>query len=366
VKLKLDYDDVLKDTAFLYTKSCQTVLDYGFKNKTYHSNKLNEGTYKQIREQYPQLPSGLVQTSRDQASDMLKREKCKTFPIKKNLQIRYDKRTFKFFPDSGYVSLSTITGRMNFKTKIYDYCKKYLDGQFTNAQLCIRKKKMFLNIQVKLNDVKQHVENKVLGIDRGIINILTCSDNTFVNSKKLRNIKGKYQWLKSKLQSVGTPSAKRKLRKLSGRERRFTLDLNHRLAKEIVQKPYDVFAVERLNIKRQKRNGRKFNKKLGNWSFSQFAQFLKYNAENLGKIVVEVNPKHTSQTCSKCGCLNKRNRVKSEFKCVRCSFELNADLNAARLIGYLGKSEIVRLCQQANSEIQLNDTHKPLVLTRGS
>lgn len=327
MKLKLDYDDALRNTALLYTKSCQTVLDYGFKNMTYHSNKLNKGTYKQIREQYPQLPSGLVQTSRDQASDMLKREKCKTLPIKKNLQIRYDKRTFKFFPDSGYVSLSTITGRMNFKIKIYDYCKKYLDGQFTNAQLCIRKKKMFLNIQVKLNDVKQHVENKVLGIDRGIINILTCSDNTFVNSKKLRNMKGKYQWLKSKLQSVGTPSAKHKLRNTAGRERRFTLDLNHRLAKEIVQKPYDIFAVEKLNIKKQKKNGKRFNKKLGNWSFVQFVMLLRYKAENLGKVVVEVNPKHTSQTCSRCAYISKRNRIKSNFRCLKCGFELNADLN---------------------------------------
>lgn len=343
IKLKLEYDEVLKTTAILYTKACQTVLDYGFKEKTFHSNKLNKGTYNQIREQIPQLPSGLVQTARDQASDMLKREKCKTLPIKKSLQIRYDKRTFKFFPDREYISLSTIKGRLNFKIRIYDYCKQYLHGQFTNAQLVIRRNKIFINIQVKLEGIKSNIGNKILGIDRGITNIITCSDNTFVNSKHFRKVKGNYQYLKSKLQSVGTRSAKRKLRKLAGRERRFTLDLNHKLAKEIANKDYDVFVVEKLDIKTNRRKGRIYNKKLGNWAFGQFLRLLKYKAENLGKTVIEIDPRYTSQMCYKCGFISKENRYKSRFKCKSCSYELNADLLASHNIAQIGKSNLSRL-----------------------
>jgi IS605 OrfB family transposase len=343
IKLKLEYDEVLKNTAILYTKACQTVLDYGFKEKTFHSNKLNKGTYNQIRQEIPQLPSGLVQTARDQAKDILKREKCKILATKKSLQIRYDKRTFKFFPDNSIVSLSTIKGRLNFIVKIYDYCKQYLHGQFTNAQLILRKNKISINIQVKLPDIKPIVGDKVLGIDRGITNIITCSDNTFINSKHLRKVKGNYQYLRSRLQSVGTRSARRKLRKLKGRERRFTLDLNHRLAKEVASKPYDVFVVEKLDIKKKKQKGKKFNKKLGNWSFDQFLRLLKYKVENLGKTIIEIDPKYTSQQCSKCGFISKENRYKSIFLCKQCGFELNADLNAARNIGLLGKSQLTRL-----------------------
>ena len=354
IKLKLEYDEVLKNTAVLYTKACQTVLDYGFKNKTYHSNRLNEATYNQVRQEMPQLPSGLVQTARDQASDMLRREKCKKLPIKKSLQIRYDKRTFKLFPDNEYISLSTIKGRLNFRVKIYEYCKQYLHGQFTNAQLIIRRSKIFINIQVKLPDIKQNIGNRILGIDRGIMNIITCSDNTFVNSKHLRKIKGNYQYLRSKLQSVGTRSAKRKLRKVSGRERRFTLDLNHRLAKEVASKPYDVFVVEKLTNIRKSRKGRIFNKKLGNWSFGQFLIFLKYKTENIGNIIIEIDPNYTSQKCSKCGFIDKNNRYKSKFKCLQCGFELNADLNAARNIGEIGKSELVRLSSTNLSSQRFN------------
>jgi IS605 OrfB family transposase len=245
------------------------------------------------------------------------------------------------------ISLSTCHGRKKVNVKVYDYCKQYLHGWFSNAQLIIRKDKIFMNIQSKLPDIKQKLGDKILGIDRGVTNIITCSDNTFYNSKHLRKVKGNYQYLRTRLQSVGTRSSRRKLKKLSGRERRFTLDLNHRLAKEITNKDYDVFVVEKLDIKTSWGKGRIFNRKLGNWSYSEFLRLLKYKAESLGKTVIEINPRYTSQKCSKCGFIDRKNRYKSRFLCRECGFELNADLNAARNISEIGKSELARLSQQA-------------------
>ena len=345
VKVKLAGDiEPLVHTATMYTQACQVALDYGFKNKTHNKNKINAGTYMQIREKIPRLPSGLVQCARDQAAEMLKRERLRRLSTKKKMQIRYDKRTFKFYPDGEYVSLSTVIGRMNFPVNIYKYMRQYLHGKFTNAQLVVRKGKVFLNIQCKLPDKQPHIESQsVLGIDRGIMNIVTCSDNSFANSSHLRKVKGHYQYLKAKLQSIGTASAIRKLKKLSGAERRFTLDVNHVLAKEIVQKPYDVFAVEALRIGRRKIHGRRFNRMLGGWSYGQLLTMLTYKSENIGKRIVQVNPRHTSQRCSKCGYIDKQNRKGLKFKCKQCGFELNADLNAARNIGEIGKSELVRL-----------------------
>jgi IS605 OrfB family transposase len=210
----------------------------------------------------------------------------------------------------------------------------------------IRNGKAFLNIQCKLETGVRPTINidsaKVLGIDRGIMNIVTASDNSFVNSKHLRNVKGRYMYLKAKLQSLGTPSARRKLKKISGGERRFTLNVNHVIAKKLVQKPYNVFAVEALKISKRKVNGRRFNRLLGSWSYRQLLSLLKYKAESAGKLVLQVNPRHTSQRCSKCGYTDKKNRKALRFKCLKCGFELNADLNAARNIAQLGTSELVQ------------------------
>jgi IS605 OrfB family transposase len=344
VKVKLQGElQPLYQTAVLYTQACQLSLNYGFEHKTCSKTILSNGTYKLIRTAIPQLPAGLVQTARDQASEMLKKKGFSQLPIRKKLQIRYDRRTFRFYPVSGYVSLNTVVGRLKFRIKLYDHVKQYFGGRYTSSQLIFRKNKVFLNVQYELPSIPSSNGNRVLGIDRGIRNIVTCDDNTFVNSKQLRAVKGRYQYMKTKLQSLGTRSAKRKLRKLAGRERRFTLDVNHRITKWIVQKPYDAFAVEALQVKRRKAQGKRFNKMLGSWSYGQLLRLLEYKAENLGKCVIEVDPRYTSQQCSRCGHIDKKNRKGLGFRCLQCSLELNADLNAARNIGQLGKSKLIRL-----------------------
>lgn len=352
-------------TAKAFNEACQKVLDYGYKARTYNKSKLNKATYHKIRS-VSTLPSALVQTARDEASEMLKRVKFKVKPKKKQLSIRYDGRTFKFYADSGYVSLTTVMGRLTYKFKKYVYMNKY-KGEYTNAQLIIRHDVAFLNVQVKMPDVSiiAKREPKVLGVDRGVLNIATCSDNTFFNSKKLRNVKGKIQYLKSKLQHLGTRSAKRKLKKLSGRERRFVRDVNHIISKQIVNKPFNVIALEKLEVKKTKKNGRRFNRKLGNWSYGQLSTFIKYKAESMSKTVVDVNPKYTSQMCSKCGYTNKTNRRGLAFKCKKCEYELNADLNAACNIAVLGMSEYGRLF--VNEPIVASqDSYKPPIEIGGN
>jgi transposase len=55
---------------------------------------------------------------------------------------------------------------------------------------------------------------------------------------------------------------------------------------------------------------------------------------------VLVNPRHTSQECSACGCIDKENRKsQSKFVCKDCGFTANADINAAINILERGKHE---------------------------
>jgi transposase, IS605 OrfB family, central region len=344
IKIKLDKSNDLIQTIRIFNLACQEVLDYGFEHKDYNKTRLNRGTYSQIREEYPTLPSALVQTARDQASDMLKRDKFKHHPKKKKLSsIRYDKRTSKIFLESEYCTISTIFGRMRYEFKLAHYYNQYMTWQIKNAQLVIYNNCCYLHIQVEGETPEFKGGDKRIGIDLGINNIAVCSDNTFYNSKKLKNVKGKYQHLKAKLQSKGTRSAKRKMKKVSGRERRFVKDVNHCLAKELVKKPYDIIVLEKLNGIRKQNKGRKFNKKLGNWSFCELQQFVEYKAEEIGKKVIYINPRYTSQTCSKCGYKAKDNRKGSTFKCKQCGFELNADLNASRNIATFSRSVSGRL-----------------------
>jgi putative transposase len=340
LKIKLDRSNALIQTARIWNAACQDVIDYGFAAHDYNKTRLNRATYKDLREKYPTLPSALLQTARDQASDMLKRLRFKTKPFKKPLgAVRFDIRTMKVFLESGYCKLTTAFGRLRYDFQLPEYYKRYVGWKVTNAQLKITKNACYLNVQVEQPDPEPITGDRRLGVDLGINNIAVCSDNTFWESGHVKAVKGKCQYLRSKLQSKGTRSAKRKLQKLSGRERRFQKDVNHQIANWIVSKPYDAIALEDLtNI----RNGNK-NKKLGKWSFAELRSFVEYKAMAIGKNVITIDPRYTSQTCSRCGYQHKNNRIGRIFKCKSCGFQIDADLNASRNIATFSRSDRSRL-----------------------
>ena len=75
----------------------------------------------------------------------------------------------------------------------------------------VRKDAFFLHVIFR-KESPEPSGNKVLGIDRGIVNIAVCSNNTFFSGKQIKKVRAKYAFLRHKLQSKGTKSAKRLLR----------------------------------------------------------------------------------------------------------------------------------------------------------
>jgi len=344
IQITLPYDDDLVETIREYNSAVNLCLAVGKANMSYNKNDIHKATYYEIRDN-SDLNSSFVCSARDQASEMLKREKLKGLPVKKEFSgIRFNHNTFTM-KSGGILSLSTIDGRKLYTPKIADYFKKYLvkENKVVALTIYCKNNKIFGQLIIKIPDVEKLEVKNVLGIDRGIVNPVVSSNNKFFNSKNIRRVKGKYSWLKSKLQHKGTKSAKRKLKKLSGREKRFVTNENHKIAKTIVEMNFECFALEKLSMKRKKKVGKTFNKKLNGWSYFEFQRFLEYKSKNVGKQVIYVNPAYTSQCCNNCGKIDRNNRNGSTYKCKKCSFELNADLNASRNIAELGKAFFGRL-----------------------
>ena len=68
------------------------------------------------------------------------------------------------------------------------------------------------------------------------------------------------------------------------------------------------------------------NRVMLNSSTGRLFQYCTYKFAN----VKTVNPAYTSQTCSKCGCVDRRNRVsQSKFLCISCGYADHADFNAS-------------------------------------
>ena len=72
---------------------------------------------------------------------------------------------------------------------------------------------------------------------------------------------------------------------------------------------------------------------LSNWSYYDLQKKIEYKAKEKGIKCIFINPKFTSQRCSSCGYIDKKNRVsQSEFKCINCNHKENADVNASKNI----------------------------------
>ena len=73
----------------------------------------------------------------------------------------------------------------------------------------------------------------------------------------------------------------------------------------------------------------RFNKSIHDASWNKLIYFLCYKAERAGSTLIKVNPKNTSQACSGCGVLVKKEINVRIHSCGDCGLVLDRDHNAA-------------------------------------
>jgi IS605 OrfB family transposase len=377
MKIKIPTNPILLETMKQYSQSAQEVMNVGFEKHLWNKIKLHNLTYYKIREA-TKLPAQLVCSSRDKACETLKsvfRNKGSKPIFKKYLTIRYDARSFSF--KENQVSLCSVKGRIKIQIKIPEYYRKYLDWKVCSADLVYdKKKRMFLNVVVSKDiSIDKSSNGKVVGVDIGINHLAVTSDKRFFSYRKVRKQILKLERLRSELQAKGTPSAKRHLKKLSGREKRFKACFNHKVSKAIVSKlkAGDTIVMERIKHIRRGKKGRRY-KWLNKWSFYQFQKFIEYKAIRKGIRVIYVNPRNTSKRCSRCGSLNTE-RIRGFFHCLNCGYSLNSHLNASFNLANLYGN---RLTADVNQRIVSSDelkgsmateiklSYKPPILIGGS
>lgn len=254
---------------------------------------------------------------------------------------------------NGQLSINTLDGRVKASPVCHGF-SQYFDGiwKFGLAKLLKSGNKWYLHISAtkEVADFDKQEVKHVVGIDRGLRFLATIYDeqgNTaFFDGKAIMRKRAKYQKLRATLQAKGTKSAKRRLKKLSGRENRWMSDVNHRLSKTLVQKygANTLFVLENLNGVSFERADlpKSLRSQNKSWAFYQLEQFLTYKAHLNNCEVVEVSAKYTSQRCPKCGVIKKdnRNHGKHEYHCTNCGYRSNDDRIGAMNIQLLGTQYI--------------------------
>lgn len=210
--------------------------------------------------------------------------------------------------------------------------------QAGEVDLCIVRGKWFLHCVCDIPETERFEPEDWLGIDLGIVNISADSDGTIYSGAEVEARRIHLARRRAGLQKRGTKAAKRRLKKLSGKQRRYQHHINHCISKQIVasaERTERGIALEDLKGIRTRvtATSRQQRSKVANWAFHQLRTFIEYKATLAGVPVALVRPTGTSITCSCCGHTEKANRLTREvFECVSCGHTEPADLNAARNI----------------------------------
>jgi len=337
--------DALLETATAFSVACNLILAESKTLKTSNKIKLQHASYYQVRQQ-TKLSANLVirAIARVSAAVKVASKKKRVVESFKPTSVDYDQRVFTYREKDESVSLSTLRGRLHIPLSLGDYQRAALKGKNpTFATIVLRQKTWFIHIVIEEDKPNPKTDpEKFLGVDLGIRNIAVLSTGTFFSGKDLQAHKEKRGRVRASLQSKRTKGSKKVLRRLSGRERRFVRDANHRVSKQIVREAvdggYGVIRMENLkNIRiRTKSWNKHLNRKVSGWSFGQLKSFVQYKAEREGILVEEIDPSYSSQTCHACHSRGLRNG--KTFSCPTCGLVADADLNAAKVIAAGGAS----------------------------
>jgi len=334
---------LLKKTMKRFNEACNDIAKVAYHNKLANKWALHKIVYYRIREQYG-LSSQMTVRAISKVVEVYKRDKNKLCKFRPLGAMVYDPRILSW-KGLEFVSILTLEGRIKVPIRIGEYQKARIDRIRGQADLILRRGIFYLAATIEAPEETPYDPVGTLGVDLGLKYISYDSDGENYSGKKVDEVREKNAKLKADLQSCGTKSAKRHLRKLSGKGSRFRKNVNHVISKKLVAKAKDTrrrIALEDLRgIRRRVTVRRSQRSRLHSWGFYQFRQFVEYKARLEGVQVVAVYPRGTSHICPVCGVEDRKNRLKRDlFRCIGCGYAGHADHVAA--INIAARADVVQ------------------------
>jgi len=314
--------------------------------KTTSRTKLHKNFYQEAKSLF-NLPTANIQVALDKAIETYRSYRAKkgkkSFPQINSTFGVFRKDTVKASPTA--IRLSLNGGRYWFPVNIPKRYKKLIMTPICRSEIKFTKNHWYIYLTVQEKTPPIRKVNDILGIDLGIARLAVLSNlsgsiNIFFKGEAVRAKRNFFAQKRAQLQRKkdnGSKNAYKALKRLSGKEKRWMKDLNHKISRKIVDIAKQLncgLAVENLRGIRQRiKTSKKNRRMLHNWNFRQLINFIEYKAKLAGIPLVAVDPRGTSTTCLKCGSFNRRSRKsQSIFKCRFCGYTLNADLVGARNI----------------------------------
>lgn len=334
---------LLLDTMRRFNEAASFAAEQAFAAGVFSQPSIHQLAYRAIRERFG-LSAQLAVRAIGKAVEVFRRDKTVCPVFRPDGAITYDQRNLAF-KGLDKVSLATLTGREVIALVYGEYQAQRFDRIQGQCDLVHRGGKFYLLATVDLPELPPVEVHDWLGVDLGIVNVAADSTGETFTGEKVQRQRRRRATARKQYQRKGTKNAKRRLKRLAGRQRRFQAAENHRISKQLVAKAKALNQgivledLQNIRTRVEPTVSRRFRRQFGNWGFHQLRAFVTYKARLAGVPVAFVDPRHTSRTCSQCGHCDKANRKnQATFRCLHCDYSTNADFNAARNLASLGRS----------------------------
>jgi len=229
-----------------------------------------------------------------------------------------------YFPESKKKSI-----KINIPIKHHKQSNKFRSNNDFNLKNSIQLNSVNGNLYFKLfwenNNIKLKSEGIIVGVDSGYKKLIITSDNKVYDDGMI-NIYNKINRKEQDSKSFN--------KSLVERDNLINQSLNKLNLSDVKE-----LVVENLkNVKKNTKGKirKQFNNKLQRWSYLKTLTKLECLCEESGTLFTKINPAYTSQTCSSCNTINKKNRNGEVYNCDVCGLIIDADYNASINIQQLG------------------------------
>ena len=233
-----DQKEAIVDTFIKFNGACNFVSKVAFERKLYNKVFLQKIVYREIREKFG-LAAQLAIRVIAKVVETYKANREVFHEFRDFGSIVYDQRILGF-KGMDQVSISTIHGRMRVLITIGKYGKIPFERIRGQCDLVRKNGLFYLMVAVEVPEEPAVEPKDIIGVDMGIENIAVDSTGKYYSGDQVKDVREHHADLRSRLQAVGNnhvnrKSARRHLKKLSGKECRFARNTNHVISRKILR-----------------------------------------------------------------------------------------------------------------------------------
>lgn len=247
-------------------------------------------------------------------------------------------------------------GRLDLRTLGWFRLKPHrpIKGEIRSLQIKREGRKWFALISVQVDDSSVHANDNSVGLDMGTTHLATLSSGErIVNIRATKRLTPKAAeaaraLARAKHGSKRRQRVKARLHRLKRHETNCRSTHLHQQSASLTQR-FATIVIEDLRIRNMMRSARGtteapgtnvaqktgLNRSIGDAAWGRFANLLTYKAARAGGSVVRVNPRNTSNECSRCHAITP-STIGDLFRCRSCDLAMDRDQNAALVIQHRG------------------------------